>query len=113
MLLTFFLAVFGWIIFRSTGMPTTLGYFKALLRFDTLQASYQFFTLAEMWPTNLFIVIMLIVEWLQRAKEHGLADVDKLLKIHNKTIMAIIYALSLVMVILLGGQLKSFIYFQF
>ena len=72
MLLTFFLAVIGWIIFRSSGMPSMLGYLKGLLQFGTLRASYRFFTLPEMWPTNLFIVIMLLVEWLQRGKEHGL-----------------------------------------
>ncbi len=72
MLLTFFLAVFGWIIFRAPGMPTVLHYLQGMCQFGTLRASYRFFTMPEMWPTNLFVVIMLVVEWLQRGKEHGL-----------------------------------------
>ena len=72
MLLTFFLAVIGWIVFRSSGMPSALHYLEGMLQFGTLRASYQFFTLPEMWPTNLFIILMLVVEWLQRGKEHGL-----------------------------------------
>ena len=80
MLLTFFLAVFGWIIFRAESIGMAWEYFQRMLQFGTLRASYRFFFLSgmwlkelpEMWPTNLFIVIMLVVEWLQRGKEHGL-----------------------------------------
>ena len=113
MLLTFFLAVFGWIIFRSSGMPSMLGYLKGLLQFGTLRASYRFFALPEMWPTNLFIVIMLLVEWLQRGKEHGMSKNVKLHRVQNDYVFAVIYALLLVLFILFGGQLTSFIYFQF
>lgn len=113
MFLTFFLAVFGWIIFRSTGMPTTFGYFKGLFHFETIRASYQFFTLPEMWPTNVFIVIMLVVEWLQRGEEHGMSKNVKLHRVQNEYVLAVIYALLLVLFILLGGEVSSFIYFQF
>ena len=113
MLLTFFLAVMGWIIFRSSGMPSMLGYLKGLLQFGTLRASYRFFALPEMWPTNLFIVIMLLVEWLQRGKEHGMSKNVKLHRVQNDYVFAVIYALLLVLFILFGGQLTSFIYFQF
>ena len=113
MFLTFFLAVFGWIIFRSTGMPTTFGYFKGLFHFETIRASYQFFTLPEMWPTNVFIVIMLVVEWLQRGEEHGMSKNVKSHRVQNEYVLAVIYALLLVLFILLGGEVSSFIYFQF
>lgn len=43
MLLTFFLAVFGWIIFRAPGFLTLLNYLKGMLHIETLGAGYQFF----------------------------------------------------------------------
>ena len=114
MLLTFVLVMFGWIIFRSTGMPSLLHYVQAMCQWGTLRACYQFFTLVEMWPMNLYILIMLVVEWLQRGKEHGLVEVNGLLVIKNgKALKAVIYALLLLLVMLLGGVKHSFIYFQF
>ena len=71
MILTFFLAVIGWVIFRASGIPTVLGFFKGLFHFETLSAFYKFITLSDMWPTNVFIIVMLLVEWLHRSKDHG------------------------------------------
>ena len=109
MFMTFFLVVVGWIIFRSTGMPSTFGYFKGLLHFETIRASYQFFTLPGMWPTNLFIVIMLVVEWLQRGKEHGL----DLHIIKQVWVRALIYYIIVFIFIIASGKSSTFIYFQF
>ena len=109
MLLTFFLAMVGWIVFRSTGMPTTLGYLKGLLQFGTLRASYRFFTLPEMWPTNLFIVIMLVVEWFQRGKEHGL-DLSNIKQVWVRTL---IYYCIVFILVIASGKSSTFIYFQF
>ena len=111
MFMTFFLVVVGWIIFRSTGMPSTFGYFKGLLHFETIRASYQFFTLPEMWPTNLFIVIMLVVEWLQRDKEHGLVFLSK-----TKTLLirCVIIVIIIEFILIFKVSTPSqFIYFQF
>ena len=107
-LLTFFLAVIGWIIFRSSGIPSMLGYFKGLLHFGTLRASYRFFTLSELWPTNLFIVIMLVVEWIQRKEQHGFS-IEK----HNVVIRWLLYSLIVLCIVFEGGQPAPFVYFQF
>lgn len=109
MLLTFFLAVMGWIIFRSSGMPTMMGYFKGLMQFGTLRASYRFFTLPEMWPTNLFVILMLAVEWLQRGKEHGM----DLCMIKQVWLRALIYYSMVFVMIIASGKSSTFIYFQF
>ena len=113
MLLTFLLVVIGWIVFRSSGMPSTLGYFKGMLQFGTLRAVYRFFTLPEMWPTNLFVIFMLVVEWLQRNKEHGLEKIDGVLVLQNVYVRIVLYSLALVSMILFGVKHASFIYFQF
>ena len=108
MLLTFFLAVMGWIIFRSSGMPTVLHYLQGMCQLGTLRASYRFFTLPEMWPTNLFIVVMLVVEWIQRKKQHGLE-----LRNLQWYFRYSIYALFVVAIIFYYNQAETFIYFQF
>ena len=109
MLLTFFLAVFGWIIFRAPGMPTVLHYLQGMCQLGTLRASYRFFTLPEMWPTNLFIVVILVVEWLQRGKEHGLV----LSFIKNAYLRWMVYLALLSIIYLFANQVTNFIYFQF
>jgi len=109
MLLTFFLAVFGWIIFRAPGMPTVLHYLQGMCQFGTLRASYRFFTLPEMWPTNLFVVIMLVVEWLLRRKLHGL----EISKIRNGWLRFAIYYAIILLILGSWGQEQTFIYFQF
>ena len=114
MLLSFFLAVLGWIIFRSTGMKSLVNYLYCMCQFGTLRASYRFFTLPEMWPTNLFIVIMLMVEWLQRGKEHGLVmEKNGFFKIwYVRWAIYIALTLFCVCVALSVGK-SNFIYFQF
>ena len=113
MLLTFFLAVIGWIIFRAESIGMAWEYFCGMMQSDTLLASYRFFKRPSLWPTNLFIIIMLVVEWLQRGKEHGMSKNNKLFRIKNEYVLAAVYALLLILFILYGGQLTSFIYFQF
>jgi len=65
--------------------------------------------LPEMWPTNLFIVIMLLVEWLQRGKGHGL-DLSTIKQVWIRTL--IYYSIVFVLVIA-SGKSSTFIYFQF
>jgi hypothetical protein len=108
MLLTFFLVVIGWIIFRSTGIHSFVHYIDEMLQLDTLRASYQFFTLPEMWPANLFIVIMLVMEWLSRNKQHGLS-IENL----NVVFRWLLYSIFVLLVVYEGGQPAPFVYFQF
>ena len=113
MLLTFFLAVFGWIIFRAESIGQAWEYFQGMLQFGTVRALYRFFSLPEIWPTNLFIIILLVIEWLQRNKQHGFEGIDKLFLLHNKHLRPILYALLLILIMVFGGKHASFIYFQF
>jgi len=119
MLLTFFLAVFGWIIFRAESIGMAWEYFQRMLQFGTLRASYRFFFLSgmwpkelpEMWPTNLFIVIMLVVEWLQRGKGHGF---EFLSRIKTLIIRFVVLVLIIEFILIFKASVPSqFIYFQF
>ena len=105
MLLTFFLAVMGWIIFRAESIGQAWEYVRGMLQFGTLRACYRFFTLPEIRLTSLFVVIMLVIEWLQRDKQHGFEGIEKLYLLHNKYLRPILYALLLLlMMVSLSGS---------
>lgn len=111
-LLTFFLAVFGWIIFRAETMTQAWEYICGMMQFGTLRASYRFFLPNEslVYPTNLYIVAMIVVEWLQRNKQHGLEVLNT--SKHKWLRVAFYYALVW-MIIQNAGTEQTFIYFQF
>ena len=110
-ILTFFLAVIGWIIFRAECIGQAWEYICGMFQLGTIKASYRFFTLHDIWPANIFIIFMLLVEWIQRGKEHGLQGVDRLVK--SCWIRYILYAAFFIAVIYFRGDYSVFIYFQF
>ena len=107
MLLTFSLVALGWVLFRSPGIPSALGHLRCLLVPETYSGLYKVFTYWEMLP----IGIMLVVEWLQRNKEHGLQDMDKYFP--SRWLRCSLYGLLMVLVVFFRGNYQQFIYFQF
>ena len=113
MLLTFFVVMVGWIIFRAPGIPTLLSYMKGLMHVETLSATYRFFSLPELWPTNVFIIVMLVVEWVQRNRQHGLDFVGEV-PVWVRVTTCVVFFLCVEYYFLMSmGSPSSFIYFQF
>ncbi len=108
MLCTFFLAVIGWIIFRIESITDFIPYLKGMCQFGTLRASYRFFIQEDVYITGWLIVLMLVVEWLQRDKQHGLEMQPKPWYIRYP-----IYAIMVFLILLFYGDNETFIYFQF
>ena len=107
MLLTFALAVFGWIIFRATGLKTlsawVTGIFdSSLFSIPWLMNRGYYITLA------ISILVLILAEWINRTKEHGLV-----LSIKYKWLRLIIYYSLIFAIVANSGQEQSFIYFQF
>lgn len=106
MVLVFALATFGWIIFRA----------------DTIGQAWEFvcgichhsiFSMPQGGATKMILVIsmtilMLLIEWLQRDKKHGL-DIAHLGYKSQLTI----YILLTIVVFVFGATSEKFIYFQF
>lgn len=111
-LCTFLLVVLGWIIFRATGMPSLFHYLEGMLQWGTLRASYRFFLPDEklIWPTNFYILIMIIIEWIQRNKQHGLEVIDAR---KYKWLRVAFYYVLILFIISNAGTEQTFIYFQF
>ncbi|MCQ2287410.1 MAG: MBOAT family protein, partial [Bacteroidales bacterium] len=111
MLLTFFLAVIGWIIFRAESIGQAWEYVCGMMQFETLKALYRFFLPNNLlvWSTNLYIIFMVMIEWIQRKEEHGL-----LIKKSSCTWLRImLYYILIALIIYNCGEEQTFIYFQF
>lgn len=106
-LLTFMLAVIGWIIFRAETITQAWDILCSICSRDVL--SIPFLINRDYYlPTFLWIALMLLVEWLSRNKQHGL-DIATLPAYARYTI----YLLLVFIVSIFGGQTTNFIYFQF
>jgi D-alanyl-lipoteichoic acid acyltransferase DltB (MBOAT superfamily) len=107
MLLTFALVVIGWIIFRAENISQAWDYLSRMCSSSLFSVE-----LHEGRKSLLFVLIMLVIEWLQRSKEHGLQNIDvEVLKF--RPIRVIFYFLFIWIILLFLGTQETFIYFQF
>ncbi len=109
-LLTFFLAVIGWIIFRSATISDSVHYIVGL-------CDASLFSVPWMKTVNSFVLLvgsilmMIVIEWLQRNNEHGLSLNKKLAR---PLVRWGLYLLVTLMVFVLqSNKAVQFIYFQF
>ncbi len=102
--LTFFMVVLGWVLFRCPTITDALNYLK-------LMCSPSLLSNIELFNNNIFkfVLLMVIVEWLQRDKQHALQiSWIKIPVIRWATYIWLIY-----IIVYCGGTQQSFIYFQF
>ena len=105
MLLTFFLVVIGWIIFRADSIGQAWDYMGHLF-------SSSLFTrpdAAGVTGFSLAIVLMVVAEWFQRKREHAL----DLRTLRWPAVRYVLDAAIVFLVIVMGGHSENFIYFQF
>lgn len=108
MVLTFTLVTIGLMIFRADNVPQVWEYMcgicdKSLLSTPWLMTQIYYI------PQFLFILLMFAAEWIQRKQEYALA-IDA---IQSKTLRYSIYSLIVILLMWVGGQAETFIYFQF
>ena len=101
MSLTFLLAALGWIIFRSDNISQTIQIFSSIF-------STSLFQVPVLSKTFIFVIVMLVVEWINREKEHPFQ-----ISIKSKLLRYIIYYAIMLTIILFSGNQETFIYFQF
>ena len=105
--ITFFLVVIAWIFFRSDSINDAFQYIisifsKSLFSIPHLPGSKRFLPL---------LILFILIEWIQREKQHGLELNEK----YPKLLRWSIYLLSIFIIYLFGNYSSSyeFIYFQF
>jgi alginate O-acetyltransferase complex protein AlgI len=102
---TFFLTVVAWVFFRSYNLKQAFEYLSGMFS-STVMAMPQQTALLSIVP---FIVILIIVEWIQRTKQHGL----EINAIESRPLRWALYYSVILSIILFSGVQQSFIYFQF
>lgn len=109
MLLTFFLVVIGWIIFRSESITQAADY---LARMCSLSLSDLGDLKAGRLPFAAAFVLM-SVEWMQRDKQHALQLSAQKGIFSHRTARLILYYIIVVATLVFAGDQETFIYFQF
>ena len=105
MLVTFFIVCVGLVLFRAESIGQAWEYVCGV-------SNVSLFTMPEAKGNTALIMnilVLLLVEWLQRGKSHAL----ELSAIHKSFIKWAIYLGVLFLIIAFGGNAKNFIYFQF
>ena len=111
---TFFIVTLSWVFFRANDLSHAFSYLNALFSPSLLTLPVK-----DLWTINtgnhiiyltVMLLVLIIVEWLQRAKQHGLElDSDKIVK----PVRWSFYFLLIISCFIMNGVQQSFIYFQF
>ena len=109
MALTFFLAVIGWIIFRAETMTQAVEYISRM--FATMFSDYHF-TISYGRKFLLYGILLLLVEWVQRDKQHALQLPERGV-LRYRVVRWVVYYLVLLIIATYTGEDQTFIYFQF
>ena len=101
--ITFVLTLLAWVFFRAPNVSTAINYIsnmfsKTIFNFPTI----------DLKPL-IFIFILVVFEWYNRTKKHGLEINNIKLTVFRWCIYLFIFCLILIF----GAQSQSFIYFQF
>ncbi|WP_288205077.1 MBOAT family O-acyltransferase [uncultured Parabacteroides sp.] len=102
---TFLLVLIGWIIFRANDINEAFDYLSHLFSPSLFEVSFLYGKKAL-----IYCLLLFIVEWFQRDKEHGL-QINRNVK--SPVIRWSIYYILIFIIILLQGTPANFIYFQF
>ena len=103
MIITFAVTVIAWIFFRALTVTHAWNYIVRMLDVSSLSMPS-----VDLKPF-IFIFILLIVEWFNRTRPHGL----ELSRVHSRPVRWLIYIAVFLLILLFGANSDSFIYFQF
>lgn len=107
MLATFLLAVIGWIVFRAESIGQAWDYLCRIC-----SPSICHFSSIPGKKAMLFVLIMLMAEWLQRDKQHAL-QLNSFPLLRKQWVRLAFYYCLIMVILLFAGIQSDFIYFQF
>ena len=107
MVVTFIMAVFGWIFFRAQDVQHAWTFITGIFTEDLWKAP-KLPELADL--TIFFILFMLVIEWIGRESKYALEHIDK---VRFAPARWAFYMVLIVCIIVLSGKEQEFIYFQF
>ena len=103
--LTFFLTVIGWVIFRSENMSMAVSYFKSMF-------SNEFFDTSALYGKTVLIycIVFMAIEWIQKEKMYAL-QISGMKSVILKWFLCLFVAVIIYM--FMSTSISTFIYFQF
>jgi D-alanyl-lipoteichoic acid acyltransferase DltB (MBOAT superfamily) len=107
MLLTFFLAVFGWIVFRAESIGQAWEYVCGVFGKSLFNMPWMY-SATYMLPMPFILLLLIVMEWIGRNKECPIQ-----LNHSRKVWRWMVYILFVVLIFAFGKSSESFIYFQF
>jgi D-alanyl-lipoteichoic acid acyltransferase DltB (MBOAT superfamily) len=107
MVFTFLLVAIGMVLFRADSMGLAFSYFSGIFS-ESLFSMPVFSSKFQAVTTFFFISICMLIEWLNRDKQHGLS-----LESVKSVVRWSIYFALIIIIIYFAGQQETFIYFQF
>ena len=116
MLLTFTLAVTGWILFRATSLDQAFDYMRHIavnpFTGNEMHGLAMTGSLLDISRWMLWSAVFLAIEWMQRDKQHAL-QIDKVRWLKPAVCRYGVYAAILTLIFFFAGKVQTFIYFQF
>lgn len=103
---TFILIVIGWIIFRADNVSIAYDYIWRMI------SDFSFTMPRHDKDPYIYILILLIVEWLNREKQFGFQLSESGI-FKYRTVRWLVYYIVFIATFLLAGNQQDFIYFQF
>lgn len=105
---TFMLWVLGCVIFRSQTIGDAWAYLRGIFSSSLFCNPVGYGQESLLWRTIAFVSVLLVVEWFQRDKEHGL----DLQAVKYAPIRWVLYY-AIIVALFFGEGVETFIYFQF
>ncbi len=109
MMLTFLLAVTGWVLFRADSIQQAMQYYRLMFGRLFEGGAPTITAPIDAWAVGVSVALMTVVEWLNRAEAHGFCRQPRHRALRWAGYMALIYLIGAFMV----TDEMPFIYFQF
>ena len=104
---TFLLTVLAWVFFRAENISHATSFLQKVFSITIIKSPY-YPSIGLTKYTLIFILILVIVEWINRGKSHLLMTLPK-----NKIVRYTLYYILVISIIFNSGSEQQFIYFQF
>ena len=111
MLLTFALAVFGWIIFRAQDISQFDEVISTICS-DSLFSVPNLMNRQYYIPLAFSILVLVLVEWINRTREHGLQKITDIPLVRYVLYIILCWTICLIFMLNIDSS-NQFIYFQF
>ncbi len=110
-LVTFILTLIAWVFFRSLSITDAINYLSIIF----ISTDFNNIYLNETYVVTLLAILLLvIVEWHSRNKQHALESLLNKSSFKHKIVLRyLIYTTLLFSIFLFAGDVQDFIYFQF